>query len=80
MEQTTTAQNMKTVTITIPAEMAFIMKHCLSDATSSFLDRWCDHVDGKVKGGSKEGARIIYEEAKELREMISNQLDKVEAR
>lgn len=79
MEQTTAAQNMKTVTITIPAEMAFTMRHCLSDATSSFLDRWCDHIQGKIEGGSKEGAKIIYEEAKELREMIYNQLDKVEA-
>ena len=70
---------MKTVTITIPAEMAFTMRHCIFDATSSLLDRWCDHIEGKIKGGSKEGARIIYEEAKELREMICNQLDKVEA-
>lgn len=79
MEQTTAAQNMKTVTITIPAEMAFAMKNCLCDATIKRFDRWFDHVEGKIEGGSKEGAWIVYEEAKELREMIYNQLDKVEA-
>lgn len=79
MEQTTAAQNMKTITITIPADLAMSFRSVVSDGALNRFERWYDHVQGKVKGGSKEGAWILYEEAKELREMISNQLDEVQA-
>lgn len=79
MEQTTAAQNMKTITITIPADLAMSFRSVVSDGALNRLERWYDHVQGKVKGGSKGCAWILYEEAKELRDMIFDQLDEVQA-
>lgn len=79
MEQTTAAQNMKTITITIPADQASSLRSLVASGTLDRFERWYAHHKGEVKGGSMEGAWILYQQATELREMISNQLEEVQA-
>lgn len=75
----TTSTNMKTITITIPADQAMDLRSLVSSGTMARFERWYAHHKGEVKGGSMEGAWILYQQATELRELISNQLDEVQA-
>jgi hypothetical protein len=75
----TTSTNMKTITITIPADQAMDLRSLVSSGTMNRFERWYAHHKGEVKGGSMEGAWILYQQANELRELISTQLDEVQA-
>jgi hypothetical protein len=73
MEHHTTS-TMKTITITIPVDQAMELRSLISSGTMSRFERWYAHHKGEVKGGSMEGAWILYQQATELRELISDQL------
>jgi len=74
-----TTQGMKTITIAIPADQAMDLRSLVSSGTMHFFERWYAHHKGEVKGGSMEGAWILYQQASQLSEMISNQLEEVQA-
>jgi hypothetical protein len=60
----------KTITLELTPYEQETLINALSTETSKWLDIKCDYLLGKIKGGSYEGASILYTEAKGLRDKV----------
>ena len=70
METNTTMTETKTLTLELTSNEREALLNALSTETTKWLDIKCDYLLGNIEGGSYEGANILYNEAKGLRDKV----------